>query len=378
MPTLDVEQKQLLVHYADDSDYGWHHRLLLIPLGGASWIWATPDLEIERAAVDQFRVVVLARASAFPSRYVNDIYAFDPMSPSILNKLLSEARSLAAVLGAPLPANAAVPSHVIWRISDTSHPDFGEEIPAGALGNTDIFVPRGPRGKDACVALVCIDGEWTTAAREESGEPGRESFVRRFHSGAGRDFRIMSDVRDSDGRRFLPVLDIVKLLREAPFKHWPIDGPRTAREFMLAVRASGIEGFISYHNEWLKKSGVGEKSNAGREHRFLLEVLRLLCQWDQLDPSSLASAEIMIRRVRQIEMAVKRNPKQPDYEGLDAILDTAIDSSGAVVLPSISSWLAEKQKDEAFILKQSRLWAEERRMSNKKKPDNEAPGGSSK
>ena len=73
MPTLDVEQKQLPVHYEDDNDYEWHHGLLLTPLGGASWIWATPDLEIERADVDQFRVVVLARASAFPARYVNDI-----------------------------------------------------------------------------------------------------------------------------------------------------------------------------------------------------------------------------------------------------------------------------------------------------------------
>ena len=172
MPTLDVEQKELLVHYADDSDYQWHHRLLLIPLGGASWIWATPDLEIERADVDQFRVVVLARASAFPSRYVNDIYAFDPMSPSILNKLLSEARSLAAVLGAPLPANAAVPSHVIWRISDTSHPDFGEEIPAGALGNTDIFVPRGPRGKMP-VSLWSV----STASGQQRHERSLESPV---------------------------------------------------------------------------------------------------------------------------------------------------------------------------------------------------------
>jgi hypothetical protein len=374
MPTLDLEQKQLLVHYPND-DYPWHHRLLLIPLGGSSWIWATPDLEVERVDVDKFRVVVLARASAFPPRCVDEVYAFDPVSPAVLNKLLSEARSLAAVLGATLPSNAVTASHVIWRISDTSHPDFGEEIPAGAVGNPDIFVPRGSRGKDACVALVCIDGDWTTAARE-TGEPGLESFARRFHSGAGRDSRIMADSRDSDGRRFLPVLDIVKLLREAPFKHWPIDGPRTVREFMLAVRASGIEGFISYHNEWLKKSGVGEKSNAGREHRFLLEVLRLLCQWDQLDPSSLASAEIMVRRVHQIEMAVKRNPKQPDYEGLDAILDTAIDSSGAVVLPSISSWLAEKQRDEAFVLKQNRLWSEEKRLASSKKKTEETPGGS--
>ena len=106
----------------------------------------------------------------------------------------------------------------------------------------------------------------------------------------------MDDSRDTDGRRFLPVLDIAKLLREAPCKHWPVDGPRTAREFMLAVCASGIEGLIRYRSEWPKKPGIGEKSNASREHRFLLEVLLLLRHCDQLDPSSLASTENVIRR----------------------------------------------------------------------------------
>ena len=93
----------------------------------------------------------------------------------------------------------------------------------------------------------------STASGRQPHERSLESPVRsRLFVGSIRgqvkDLRIMSDVRDSDGRRFLPVLDIVKLLREALFKNWPIDGPRTAREFMLAVRASGIEGFISYRN----------------------------------------------------------------------------------------------------------------------------------
>ena len=158
MPTLGVEQKQLLVHYPDDGDYPWHHRLLLIPLGEPSWIWAaTPGYGAERADVDKLRVVLPARASAFPARYVDEIYAFAPVSPAILNKLLSEARSLAAVLGVTLPANAAVLSHVIWRISDTSHPDFGEEIPAGALG---VWPTRG-----RCLRRSCLYRRWVDNGR---------------------------------------------------------------------------------------------------------------------------------------------------------------------------------------------------------------------
>ena len=42
---------------------------------------------------------------------------------------------------------------------------------------------------------------------------------------------------------------------------------------------------------------------------------------DQLDVSSLVSAELLVRRVFQIELAVDRNPKSPDFEGLDAITE---------------------------------------------------------
>ena len=104
----------------------------------------------------------------------------------------------------------------------------------------------------------------------------------------------------------------------------------------------------------------------------------MLCQWDQLDPSSLASVEILVRRVHQIEIAVKKNPKQPDYEGLESLLETAVDSSGSAVLPGITTWLAERQKDEAFVLKQSRLWADEKRLAGSGKNKKEPPGGAEK
>jgi hypothetical protein len=95
-----------------------------------------------------------------------------------------------------------------------------------------------------------------------------------------------------------------------------------------------------------------------REHKLLLEFMRLGLQWDQVDVSSLAGYELVVRRIHQIEIAVRKNPKMPDFDGLEMLVDTAVDASGALVMPAITSWLASQQKDEAFILKQRRLWSE--------------------
>ena len=47
------------------------------------------------------------------------------------------------------------------------------------------------------------------------------------------------------------------------------------------------------------------------------------------------------------------------------LVDTATDSSGAVVVASVQQWLATQQRDEAFILKQRRLWSEEAATAGK-------------
>ena len=77
-----------------------------------------------------------------------------------------------------------------------------------------------------------------------------------------------------------------------------------------------------------------------------------------------------MRRLYQIELAVRKSPKSPDYEGLDFLLETAVDTSGAAVLPSIAKWLGETQHKEAFTLKQMRLWTEERAANDKKRDKN--------
>ena len=93
----------------------------------------------------------------------------------------------------------------------------------------------------------------------------------------------------------------------------------------------------------------------------MLSSLLLVFEIDQVDVSSLASGELIIRRIFQIELATKRNPKQPDFAGLDIIVATNIDNSGGVVLPAMQKWFTDHQAKEAGTIKQLRLWNEESR-----------------
>eukprot|EP00974_Lingulodinium_polyedra_P087048 8437582-Lingulodinium_polyedra.AAC.1 len=57
MPVLDVDPRQVLVDYFDDTNqFRWHRRVLAVPLGGMRWVWATPDLEAQAADLVGHRV----------------------------------------------------------------------------------------------------------------------------------------------------------------------------------------------------------------------------------------------------------------------------------------------------------------------------------
>ena len=81
--------------------------------------------------------------------------------------------------------------------------------------------------------------------------------------------------------------------------------------------------------------------------------------FDGLNLSFVSGAEKMVRRLIQIEKAVRRNPKAPDFDGLDFVMGDEQDESGAVRVGDFDDWFAEKQKVEAQNLKQYRLFKEE-------------------
>ena len=68
MPTLDVSFNQVLVDFPEDANgFVWHHRLLLISLGGSRWICVTPTLSVQVVDLGNHRVIVLPRAGNFPA-----------------------------------------------------------------------------------------------------------------------------------------------------------------------------------------------------------------------------------------------------------------------------------------------------------------------
>ena len=114
---------------------------------------------------------------------------------------------------------------------------------------------------------------------------------------------------------------------------------------------------VSYHTEWVCLSGVHESSSFADEHRHCCECLRLALVHDQVDVSALQVCEQIAHRLDQIELAVERCPSKPDFSGLDVLTDGAVSSRGSARNPVFRSWVGDRQRDRANILKQRRLYA---------------------
>ena len=117
---------------------------------------------------------------------------------------------------------------------------------------------------------------------------------------------------------------------------------------------------MAYANDWMRKSGVVSGSAAAHEHRTGLETLRLLIEVDQLDGSNLQGMENLCRRLVQIELAVERSPGRPDFSGLQETMGGPVRDTGAASTRKFTSWLGQRQKDRANVLKNTRLEKEER------------------
>ena len=95
-----------------------------------------------------------------------------------------------------------------------------------------------------------------------------------------------------------------------------MDGPRTVKEFLLALRSAGYSGMLEFHHDWVRNSSVVE---------------------------------------------------HPEFDGLEALAETSTKSTGSANVPSMAKWFSVHQKSEAFVLKQMRLWSEEKKELAKKK-----------
>ena len=156
-------------------------------------------------------------------------------------------------------------------------------------------------------------------------------------------------------------------------KDTALAGPPVTPEFFDSLQSSGYT-LIQYDLGWRSRSGVPERGIIAKFHHALTELLRYLICVDQCDPHHMLTAELLCRWLVSIEAAVSRNPKQPDWEGLDHIVAGKLTSSGAIEVPRFTSWLTGVQRDQAQVMKQGRLLREERVAESKKQQDSKGKG----
>ena len=123
---------------------------------------------------------------------------------------------------------------------------------------------------------------------------------------------------------------------------------------------------LTHHADFIRRAGLSEVGGVSREHESLMDLLRHAVIWDQLDGCRCAVVEGLVRRVIALELAVSRNPKAPDWDGLEHVTASRVTAQGVLNVDIFGQWLADRQRDTAMRLKQGRLLREEKASAAKK------------
>ncbi|CAK0861861.1 unnamed protein product, partial [Prorocentrum cordatum] len=351
--TLDIGDPPILVHYPDDENgFLWHHRVLLFRVSDDIWISLTPDLALVRLKLLDIRHEVLERRAPFPAHLGNQVYAHDPIAAAALAGFRRRAKIQGQLLGV---GQVDVVERMIWVVAEPRSARFGEVIDAAVMDDD----ARGTGFDTKGVAVV--DGEEIFVQKIAASK--LDDFKKETKADLG-DVRTLGDHLDDAGQRCLRLSEAVALMRDTDQPNFPLAGVRSVKEFLESV-ASGPGNMTSYQAEWERLSGVGEGSAVNHVHRNLCEVIRLMHSWDQVDASMLASAELIVRWLVQTEIVVERNPRHPDYSGLDIVISAPVNAAGRATTNKFNSWVTDKLKERAQIWKQERLYREEQKTNLK-------------
>jgi len=346
---LDIPEQQVALAFHDDLNITWHHRVLWFRIGDTTrYVAGSPDWENEIVDLTEFQVVPLIRAALPPARIIGDFYQFAARpTDAQLDAARADARALASLFGSVAAAKSVDAG---WFFADMAGEKFGEEVGASFLQNVAAHVMRGS------VGLVQTEDGWTTMERVLRSD--LDAWKSEKQNGPGRDPRLLEIQKDPQGARFAPLREAMSKMKSNLGTSSPYRGPSALPELLETVRATG-DDLVGYHDFFLRSSGLSPESPVAHQHKCLMSVLAHMVHFDQLNAYGLSSGECIGRNILRIHRAVRRNPKAPDFKGLDVMISNRLDLGGAAFTGDFAKWTAEEQKNEAFTMKQQRLYSEE-------------------
>ena len=211
--TQDIELKQVMVEDIDsDAETEWTHHILLVDLGGGSWITADPDHDIESVDLRKSTVVALKRASPFPDSAKDSVTVFDDLAPGQLDQLIAGAYDLAAVLGhagGPKPTTTTGD----WRVADPAFASFDTVVPLTDVLSTERSVVK---GSSALVQGADAENpkEWVLVQLVKGTEYTAWLDLKR--NGPGKDIRIATNEKTRGGRPCVTLSRSIEVWKKGP------------------------------------------------------------------------------------------------------------------------------------------------------------------
>jgi len=365
--TLDIPEMQMMVEFpGDPGGLDYHHRIFWYRVDRATWIVSTPDYDVYED-YDQMTVIPLPRNGNYPAGYAGQMYI--PDNGALMQEyaeMKRQAEALAVVRGCTDRPGAPVGEVAVagqWRVADVDSKMFGDIIPNSDLSDAANNVILSHAGVSK--RLHVKDGNIFTLELVTDFDRWKELKRPGLPGGDAGDLRLLSCTRLASGKRQLGLSKALELMTDTKFEDWPHRGPKSCREFLESVSEHGGD-LTTYHASFLRKSGLSDNSAAAHEYKNLLSVLRYALSYDQLDVSNLASIEQVTRRILEIQVAVRRNPRHPTFDAFDYAARGSIDEVGGARATTYNEWMAEQQKIEAKTLKSTREWREEQNAERRR------------
>ena len=186
------------------------------------------------------------------------------------------------------------------------------------------------------------------------------------------------------GERARVFSNAVGLCTESEFPDWAVEGPRTLKWLCnTAVKADLT--FKRRHTWWKQSLGLSANDAGVEEHDMLSEVMEVGLAYDQLNVSNLLSFEILARRYQLWEehygellktrSAGSAGPTSVDMDERGLFAGRTFSAAHAWVCPALHSWIADRVRDKAAVLKERRKAREERTLAAGSRASDAAGGG---
>ena len=178
------------------------------------------------------------------------------------------------------------------------------------------------------------------------------------------DARVLGIRETTEEGRHLAWRDAVSEFSETDWPKFPISGPRTTFWVSRYIRDHDVAP-RSRHAKWRAEVGLTAGDQSVIDHEFCCRLLQLAVVYDQLHITELACMELVARKLQMCEYR-HRDRAIGATQGDDLLEDAHLymgvgETRGLVmVAPSLLSYVAEKLKTEAAILKERRKMREER------------------